>query len=128
PSRQQQQRPAQNQTGSSAGQTGQNAGTTGSQGTSQSGQASSSGGVSGGASENMAGASGSTSLPVTQNPAPMLPPLNTARPTETTNNLTELRKNLPNKKIAEDLIENKLSEEELAIAAATPSFDSVKPQ
>lgn len=70
--------------------------------------------------------SGSQVQPVTPNPAPMLPPVSAQRPTEPTNNLTELRKNISNTKIAEDLIENKLSEQELEIAAATPSFEAVK--
>lgn len=112
PSRQQQQRPAQ-PTAPAAGQT------------------------SGQSSSTTTNTPPTTAVPPTQTgtvggttslPTPMLPPVSGTRPAETTNNLTELRKNLSNKKIAEDLIENKLSEEELAIAAATPSFDSVKPQ
>lgn len=61
-------------------------------------------------------------------PAPMAPPVAVSRPVESVNNLTELRRNISNTKIAEDLIENKLSIEELEIAAATPSFAPVKPQ
>lgn len=67
--------------------------------------------------------------PVTAAPPP--PPAITSpvrNTNEPLNNLTELRKNLSNTKISEDIIENKLSLAELEVAAATPSFSSVKPQ
>lgn len=51
-----------------------------------------------------------------------------AKPKEPHNNLSELKKNISNDKISADLIENKLTVEELEAAAADNFFISLKPQ
>jgi branched-chain amino acid transport system substrate-binding protein len=50
------------------------------------------------------------------------------KPTEPENNISELKKNANNSKIATDLIENKLSEVELETAASDTAMAQLKPQ
>ncbi|MBY0553301.1 penicillin-binding protein activator [bacterium] len=63
--------------------------------------------------------------PIMDNASTKITPL---KPAEPVNNLTELKKNADNSKIATDLIENKLSAQELESAANDSSFAVLKPQ
>lgn len=75
-----------------------------------------------------------TPIPVQATSAPANPVVTSApvkitpAKIEPVNNLTELKKNLDNPKIATDLIENKLSADELNSAADDPAYLGLKPQ